>query len=81
MKDAFANVKVISLGNECGRNVLFVPKIVRKLIVRVWDDMDERSINDSGLLSFPLVSRNKDPPRTSICVSVVGDMHNVIDVD
>ena len=41
--------------------------------------MAERLIDDLGLLLFPLILRNEDPPRTSICVGVEKNTRNVID--
>ena len=73
--------RVIALGNECGRDVLFVPKIVRKPIVRTWEDMNEDAIQNSGLLSFPLMRRRDNPPRTSICVSAASDSRDFIEIE
>ena len=66
---------MVDIGNECWRDVLFIPKIVRKPIVRKWDNMNEKSINESGLLTFPMIMQNKPTTESHVCVKVI-DLDN-----
>ena len=75
LEGVYKDCEVVDIGNECGRDVLFIPRIVRKPIVRKWDDMDEKSINDSGLLTFPMIAKNKPTPKTHLCVELI-DLDN-----
>ena len=52
MNKIYTNARVILLSNECAQDVFFVPKYFCKPIICICDNMNEKSVNDSGLLSL-----------------------------